>query len=84
MASAVHGMGFTEEATLLALEGSMSGRTVVIFERAVQVVRKLCKKTNLVLKKVLPTGILPTSFLGTKRFIQECWCTYPTVRHQLK
>jgi hypothetical protein len=52
MASALHGMGFTEEATLLAREESMSGRTVVLFERAVQVVRQLFKKTNLVLKKV--------------------------------
>jgi hypothetical protein len=52
MASAIHGMGFTEEAQELAREESMSGRTVVLFERAVQVVRKLFKKTNLVLRKV--------------------------------
>ena len=52
MASAVHDMGFTEEANEVACEDSMSGRTVVLFERAVQVVRKVFQKTNLVLKKV--------------------------------
>ncbi len=56
MASALHTMGFAEEAKALALEKSISGSTVLLVERAAQCVRKLFKRSNLVLKKVFSTA----------------------------
>jgi hypothetical protein len=56
MASALHTMGFAEEAKALALESSISGSTVLLVERAAQCVRKLFKRSNLVLKKVFATA----------------------------
>ena len=56
MASALHAMGFTEEAKSLALEESISGRTVDLVKRAVQCVRKLFHSSNLVMKKVFATA----------------------------
>lgn len=56
MSSAIHTMGFIEEAKDLALEESISGSTVGLVERAAQFVRKRFKQSNLVMKKVFSTA----------------------------
>ena len=55
MSSAIHAMGFIEEAKLLAREDGLSGSTVGLLAEAAQFVRKVFRKSNLVLMKVAPT-----------------------------
>jgi hypothetical protein len=54
MSSAFHAMGFTAEAKELSLEDSLSGNSVQLVGDAVQFVRKLFRKSNLLLRKLVP------------------------------
>jgi hypothetical protein len=55
LSSALHSMGFVNEAKELALEDSISGSTVGLVAHAVQFVNKLFRKSHLVLKKMYNT-----------------------------
>jgi hypothetical protein len=56
LASAVHAMGFIEEAKQLADEENISGNTIDMLTYASQFVRAVFKKTNLSLNKVFSTA----------------------------
>ena len=63
-------MGFVDEAKALACEEQLSGSVVGLVECAAQVVRKLFRKSNLVLKKVFKTAVCSVDEVTQE---DSCW-----------